>query len=283
MRCAICDYFWRMQWICHNGLFVPMEQPIFDASNRGFRYGDGLFETARFYNGNLLLASYHFDRLFSGLQLLHMMPYFTAAQLTNFIEELCKKNGCSSSARVRIGAYRVTENNAAFVIEATALAIEKTQWNESGWRVLVYPFARKSCDAFANLKSANYLPYVMAGLYAKEQDADECLVLNMHNRICDGSKTNLFLMAGGDVYTPALSEGCVAGVMRRALINFLKQSGYVVHQKEVTEKDVLQAETVFVTNAIEGMRWVRQFGERIYEYGVLKKLYNDLFATMHHQ
>lgn len=269
-----------MQWICHNGIFLPADQPIFTASNRGFKYGDGLFETATFYRGNLLLAPYHFERLFSGLALLKMTIDFTPAHLTDLVTALCVKNNCST-ARVRLAVYREEADNASFVLETTALAQNKMQWNKQGWSLAIYPFARKSCDAFANLKSANYLPYLLAAQYAKAQYADECLVLNIHNRICDGSKTNLFFIKGKDVYTPALSEGCVAGVMRRAVIEFLKQAGYAVHQKSVTEEKLLQADHLFVTNAIEGLRWVQRFKEQQYDYGVLKKLHTDFMAILH--
>jgi len=270
-----------MQWVCHNGAFLPAEQPLLLTSNRSFKYGDGLFETARFYQNRLLLAQYHFDRLFSGLQLLNMVPQVTAAQLLEFITQLCAKNNCSALARVRIAAYREENNSASFVMEAMPMDEEKLHWNEIGWRLVVYPFARKSCDVFANLKSANYLPYLMAGQYAKEQGVEESLVLNMYNHICDGSRTNIFYINGTDVYTPPLAEGCVAGVMRRAVINFLKNSGFAVHQNAVTEDELLDADQVFVTNAIEGLRWVQQLRERRYEYGVLKKLHHNLTEFIH--
>jgi branched-chain amino acid aminotransferase len=270
-----------MPWVCHNGSFFPAEQPLFNAANRCFKYGDGLFETALFFNGRLLLSCYHYDRLFSGLKLLNIIPSFTSVQLTDAVAALCERNGCVALARVRITVYRDEVNNASYVIEAAESDRQKTQWNERGWRVLLYPFARKSCDALANLKSANYLPYVMAGQHAIAHSADECLVLNTYNRICDGSKTNLFFLKEDVVFTPALSEGCVAGVMRRAVIEFLKKSGYAVHQKAVTEDDVLQAEAVFLTNAIEGLRWVRYFGAREYGYGDLKKLHAELFAAIY--
>ena len=267
--------------MCFDGSFVPADQPLFTAGNRGFKWGDGVFETAKFYNNTLLLATYHFERLFSGLRLLHITPRFTPQQLTDAIALLCEKNNCTDRARVRLATYRNDTNAASYVIEATALPPETVQWNESGWRIGLYPFARISCDAFANLKSANYLPYVMAGAYAKEQGLDECLVLNSYNRIGEGSKTNLFLCNGRDIATPALSEGCVAGVMRRYVIEKLKGLGYAVHQTAVTEEEVLAAEAVFLTNATEGLRWVRYFKEEEYRHGDLKKLYYLLFEPLY--
>ena len=270
-----------MEWVCYNGAFLPADAPLFTAANRGFRYGDGVFETAKFYNNQLLLHTHHFERLFSGLKLLNIIPSVTAADLLAAVSDLCHRNACANMARVRIAVFREVENSGSYVIEAAPLDQQKFQWNEQGWCVVLYPFARKSSDAFANLKSANYLPYVMAGQYAAERGADESLVLNTANHICDGSKTNLFLLTGWDVTTPALSEGCVAGVMRRAVIDFLKTAGYAVHQKQVTEEDLLQAEQVFLTNAIEGLRWVAYFGEKRYNYGDLKKLHHELFSSIY--
>lgn len=265
-----------MLWVCHNGSFVEAQQPLFPASNRSFKYGDGLFETARFYRGRLLLASYHFERLFSGMQLLNMQPHFTATQLTEGVTTLCAKNHCSALARVRITIYREEDNQASFVLEAVPLEEATLHWNGAGWKLVLYPFARKSCDVFANLKTANYLHYVMAAQYAAQHNVQESLVLNMHNHICDGSKTNVFYIQGDDVYTPALPEGCVAGVMRRTVIEFLKQEGIAVHQQHVTEEDLLQADHVFVTNAVEGLRWVQQLSDRTYTHGILKKWHDDL-------
>lgn len=269
-----------MQWVCHNGTFKPVSQPLFTATNRSFKWGDALFETGTFSDGRLLLALFHFERLFSGLQLLQMVPSFTAEQLTEAIVALCKKNNCSALARVRIAVYREDDNSASYVVEAMAIDAAKRQWNDVGWEVVFYPFARKSCDVFANLKSANYLPYLMAARYAAEKGVDEGLILNMHNRICEGSRTNLFLLTGTDIYTPALSEGCVAGVMRRQVIDILKSLGYAVHQKAITESELLEAEGMFLTNAVEGLRWVRRFGEKTYGHGVLKKIYHQLVASI---
>ncbi len=273
--------FLKMHWVCHNGNFLPHDQPLFCAANRGFRYGDGLFETAKFYDGKLLLSAFHFERLFSGLQLLQIATQFNAEVLASHISSLCRQNRCAALARVRIAVYRNDDNSASYLIEATGLEPDKMRWNEQGWRLMLHPAVQKSCDVFSNLKTANYLPYVMAARHAAEWGADECLVRNAHNRICDGSKTNLFFMTGGSVSTPALAEGPVAGVMRRAVMGFLKSSGYAVHEQLVMEQDVLDADAVFVTNAIEGLRWVQQFGEKKYGHGVLKKLYHELAATIY--
>ena len=260
---------------------VPAQQPLFTGGNRSFRYGDGLFETARLHNKTLLLAAYHFDRLFSGLQLLHMAFPFTAEQINGLIVDLCNRNDCAASARVRMAAYRDAENSASLLIEATMLEPDRMQWHKEGWHVTIHPDVRKASDVLSNLKSANYLPYVMAALHAVQAGVDECLVLNAQGRVCDGSKTNVFLMRDGVIVTPALSEGPVAGVMRRALIRFLQEAGHPFVETAVTIDDLLRADAVFLTNAIEGVRWVRQLDEKRYGPVSLEKLCDSFLSTVH--
>ena len=266
-----------MKAICHNGETVPAGAPLFDAGNRGFRYGDGVFETARVVDGVLRLAPLHFNRLFTALQLLQIRPgpQFTPHLLQKNILHLCRQNKCSHRARVRLAVYRQPGGDAGYVIETFPLGEDALVLNEKGWQLVVYPLARKSCDAFANLKSANYLPYVLAGAYAAEKGADEALVLNSYNLIADGSKTNLFLLKDGAWYTPALDQGCVAGVMRTHLLQVLKQKGFAVHQTAVTEEMLATADEVCCTNAVQGIRWVQRFGNREYSNTCIQQVFKD--------
>ena len=261
---------------------VPADKPLFGAANRGFRYGDGVFETARVVKGQLLLAPLHFNRLFTSLHLLniHLRSQFTPQILEQNILQLCQQNGCAALARVRLAVYREEEGSGSYVIEAMALGADILHLNKEGWRLTVYPLARKSCDAFSNLKSANYLSYVLAGAYAAEKGADEALVLNTYNNIADGSKTNLFFIKGGAIYTPALTQGCVSGVMRLHLMDSLKRLGYVVHQTGVSGEDLSNADEIFCTNAVRGIRWVRHFNGKEYGNELTLQIYWQLFSSL---
>lgn len=278
---AFLFHLWPMQFICYNGRFMDAQTPLFTVDNRGFKYGDGLFETAKVYNGTILLSSYHFQRLFAGLRMLQLVITITPAELTSKVQQLCEQNGCSALARVRITFFRTQHNNAAYVIEATTLTEDKIAWQNKGWSLTLHPTVRKSCDAFSNIKSANYLPYVLAGMYAAENKADECLVANMYDRICDGSKTNIFIIKDKIVYTPALTEGPVSGVMRAYTMDILKSCNYPVHETAITENDVALADEIFVTNAIEGLRWTSTYKQKQYGHEECKKIYQLLFSTIY--
>ena len=97
-----------MKAICYNGEFLPADSPLFTAGNRGFRYGDGVFETAKVFGGKMLLSVLHFNRLFTSLQLLGIRPgpQCTPQLLEEKILQLCEMNNCAALARVRLAVYR---------------------------------------------------------------------------------------------------------------------------------------------------------------------------------
>lgn len=271
-----------MTFVSFNGELYPSDAPLFSAQNRSFRYGDGLFETMKVLNERIILSSYHFDRLWLGLHMLQISQpqSFNREDLAEAIIDLCQKNNMQQSARVRLAVFRNDENSAEFVIETMPLPTDTNQLNEKGWSLELYPFARKSCDAIGNLKTANYLIYILAGRYAQEKGFDECLVLNTENNLCDASKANIFLVHENSIYTPALHQGCVNGVMRRYLVEQIKDLGIPVYQREITEDQLLQADEVFVTNAISGIRWIASYRDKQYGNILIKDIYQNIIAAL---
>lgn len=269
-----------MNFVCFNGDLFPSSQALFTVQNRSFKYGDGIFETIKVFRGKIPLASLHFERLFLSLQLLKIHPSFNQEQLTKKLMELCEKNDCQELARVRLAVYRNEYNGSGFVMEALSLPESVNELNESGFAIDLYPYARKSKDAFSNLKSANFLPYVLADLYAQEKNLDDSVVLNCDSLLCDTSKANIFLIKDHEIFTPALHQGCINGVMRRFLIDELKKQNYKIHQEEISETDLVQADEVFLTNAIYGMRWVRSFREKQYSNRLTTSIYQQVVSSI---
>ena len=271
-----------MNFICFNGRFLSSAEAVFTSQNRSFKWGDGFFETMKVFEGKILMEAFHFDRLFLTLQLLQMDAgdFLQQTSLTENILALCKKNNYTSLAKIRLAVYRNEENKAEYIIEAWPLSVEVMKWNEEGLKIDIYPYARKTIDAFANLKTANFLPYVMAAKFAKEKKLDDALVLNAANNICDSSKANIFLIKGDEIYTPALHQGCINGVMRRFLLQRLKESGQHIHQEEITENDLLHADEVFLTNAIQGIRWVQFFKQKQYTHTKTFSIYQQFISTI---
>jgi branched-chain amino acid aminotransferase len=281
-------YFGRMDYICLNGKIIVAAKPVLMASNRGFRYGDGLFETMKVINEKIRLEDYHFERLWKGLSLLkyELPKLFSPEKLKQELIQLCKKNGCSKLARTRLTIFRGNgglydeDKGLQYLMEAWPLNETLNRLNDNGLVVDIYPDAKKSCDVFANLKSANFLPYTMAALYAKENKWNDCLVLNQYGRIADTTIANIFLVKDNVIITPALSEGCVDGVMRKYISEQLQVMGYELRQTSVNAGELENADEVFLTNAMYGIRWIRQFRNKIYTNTAAVEIYNRLIKTI---
>ena len=278
-----------MYSILFNGKIIPGDEPVLLVSNRSYRYGDGLFETMKVVNGIILLAEYHFERLFSSLSVLKFNPpkLFTKEKLGHLILQLCRKNECEDLARVRLSVFRGNgglydeDKTMQYVIESWPIDKAVNGFNENGLVIDIYPDAAKSCDKFSNLKSANFLPYSLAALYAKENKLNDCLLLNVSGGIADSTIANVFIIKDGIISTPGLQEGCVNGVMRRYLVEKMQNAGYKIQQTAVSINDLKNADEVFLTNAINGIRWVREFRDKIYTNVTTEEIYNRFVKTIH--
>lgn len=277
-----------MNYINFNGKIQDADQPALLVSNRGYRYGDGLFETMKLMNSEILLESFHFERLLSGLSLLkfEILELFASGSLKQEIVSLCKKNQCEKLARVRLSVSRGNgglydeDRTLQYIIECWPLNGSVNQLNENGLVIDIYPEVRKSCDVFSNLKSANFLPYSMAALYAKENKLHDCLLLNESGNIADATTANLFIIKDGIITTPALSEGCVDGVMRRHLLEKLRVMGFGLREGVLKVNALENADEVFLTNAIHGIRGVRQFRDKRYSTKKTSEIYNLFIKTI---
>jgi branched-chain amino acid aminotransferase len=285
---AFLFYFEPVNNICFNGKIMTADEPVLMADNRGYRYGDGLFETMKIENGLLQLFSFHMDRLWSGMQLLKLeIPkLFTPERVHAEIMQLCKKNQCYDLGRVRLSVFRGNgglydgDKTLQYLIEAWPLSESANRLNENGLVIGIFPDASKSCDQFSQLKSANYLPYTMAAHYAKEQHWNDCLVLNQFGNISDSTIANIFILKGGEWITPELTEGCVNGVMRRYLLQQLPAAGYIVREAIITTADVDKADEMFLSNAIYGLKWVRRFQNKQFGNTETTKIYRDFVQTI---
>lgn len=263
-------------------MLVSSDEPVFKADNRGFRYGDGFFETLRMTKAQVRLWHLHKERMAHSIRLLNYQPPKSSlSDLLNQVEDLCRRNHCEENARVRISFFNgngnVFDNNTStgYIIEASALQHEKRPGEKDGLTVGAYKDVRKSCDSFSNLKSANYLFSRLGIEYAKKSNWNDCLIFNQHDRICETTIANLFWIKDKNIYTPPLSEGCVRGVMRA---NILSQTAVV--EKACMLQELLNADEIFLTNATSGIRWVSKLEDRLYENKIASLLYDEIVTPL---
>lgn len=268
-----------------DGQMLRSDKALILPDNRSFRYGDGFFETMKFRDGQIQLADYHFERLFKTLDRLKFQPpsFFTRAYLETQIIELVKKNGHHGLSRVRLTIYRgeggIYDRINHFphhLIQTWDLNESNNKINENGLVVDIFQDAKKVCDGFSHLKTNNYLNYAMAAIWAKENHLNDAFLLNPYNRLADATIANVFIIKDGLIKTPALSEGPVEGVMRRHLLTQLRKLDIPVLEAKLEIEEVLQASEVFLTNAIYGIRWVKQLQNSNFDSKMVHYLYKNL-------
>lgn len=280
--------FLSMKFICIDGKMVDDSEPLLMYNNRSFRYGDGLFETMKMIDGRIVLKEFHFERLFNSLSLLNYETpvSFTVSVIENLIERLALMNECRELCRIRLTIFRGNGNlypvaaHLNYIIECNSLTKTVNSFNEAGLIIDVFQDARKACDRFSNIKSANFLPYVLAGIHAQQYNLDDCLVLNSNGNIADSTIANVFAVKGTTISTPALTEGCINGVMRRHLLQNFKENGYSVTEKEITINDTMDADELFLTNSINGIRWVKKSAGKEYTCAFTQKIYKEFIAPI---
>jgi branched-chain amino acid aminotransferase len=261
------------EYILYNDEFILADQPVLEVSNRGFRYGDGLFESMRMINGKLQHPEQHAARLKDGMLALKMDgsslldDYF----LKQKTAELAKKNKYKGNVRFRLSVYREgrglytpESNKSGYVLESTMLNESDYELNKKGLIIDVYDELTKPINILSNYKTSNALIYVMAGLFKQQHRLDDVFMLNQHGFLCESMSSNVFVVYDKQIYTPALSEGCVSGVMRNVVMDLAKNNGLPIIEAQLNPEVLKEAEEVFVTNAVGGIRWVMGYGRKRY-------------------
>ncbi len=261
----------------HNGILYPQEQGFLKGNNRAFMYGDGIFESIRVKNGKAMFLTAHISRMREAAGALKMdIPHeHTNDYFTKQVNDLIAKNNITSGAKCRLTMYRNTsgnytpdKNTTGFVIETYVYAHNDYTLNEEGFTVELYPEMKKPVNKLSVYKTCNSLLYIMAGIYARQNKFDDTLIINDKGNIIESSNSNLFIICNGVLYTPALSDGCLGGVMRMQIINIALQRKLKVYECSLTPQNLLVADEVFLTNAIRGLQWVGSYK--------MKRYYNKL-------
>jgi branched-chain amino acid aminotransferase len=271
-------------FINFNGEIHPTDSKLLSVNNRSFRYGDGLFESMRMMKGQLKFADLHADRLQRGMKGLKLDGY--SQMDTWFLKEkaddLAKRNK-AKHARLRLtvfrdaeGLYTPTQNKSGWCLELQHLDEPRYFFNERGLLMDIFPDLQKPTGYLSNIKTCNSLMYVMAGLYKTQNKLDDVFLLNSNGNLCEASSSNVFVNYQNHLYTPALSEGCVEGVMRQVIIKLAGELGIEVTEAQINPDILYEAEEVFLTNATRGIQSVMGFGIRRYFNQVSRLLTEEL-------
>ena len=226
---------------------------------RAFYYGDLLFESISIKKGEIMLVDRHFNRLQKSAYMLNydLSPNFSLnefiLQIKNAIQlsQITDKQNC----RIRYTLYRSGDGFYLPLTHQTQYIIDVFESiphkQKNPLNVGIYKENYKSRGSLSNIKSGNALVYVLASIWAKQQNLDDALLINDLGNIIESTKANIFWTIGDDCFTPPLSEGCIAGVMREEIISIEK-----VTEKPCQMEDLLNADSIFLTNAVSNKKYI---------------------------
>jgi len=239
-----------------NGRIMPEEEAKIPICDRGFLYGDGVFETMRAYGGFVFRAARHVERLLRSLGALGITG-LNAAELEAAVGRLLEENSLKD-------AYiRVTVSRGAGYGPGIAGSFEPTvavcarpleppppEHYTAGVGAIVSTL-RQNADSPANrFKSLNYLENILAKEQARLSGAVEAIRLSTAGWVVEGATSNLFIVSGGSILTPSEGEGILPGITRSAVMETLAEAGLSVLEGPINENELRGASEIFLTNSI---------------------------------
>lgn len=277
-----------LKYLNINGRIANTDAPVLHADNRSFRYGYGLFETMLLTNGEIQRKDLHWERLFKGMKQLgfDIPVHLTAALLEEQVLRTVDRNNAAALCRVRLqvfpgngGLYDGDSFQPEYIIECFPLEEHIAQLNENGLVAGIAEGLYKSADSLSHLKTSNALVYAAAARQAKQYKWNDALITNTAGHIIESTIANIFWIKNEQVYTPPLSEGCIAGVMRHHIIQSLSAQNRIVQETPLTKAMLVDADEVFLSNAIRRIKWVKETEDRVYSNTFTQKLYNAIFGA----
>ena len=245
-----------------NGQLLRLDEVRISWNNRGFLYGDGLFETIRVHSGRPFLWEWHMTRFMDSATALRIPLRQTPDLLSGITHELIKRNdGPESILRITLTRGVGERGYGISGAEEPTLLITQHPLTTVPTKPLslVTTAARIAVDdPLARVKSANKLGSVLAKSEAAAHGADDGLILNSDGNITETSSANIFWVEDGALRTPPISDGVLPGITRRLVIELAAALGRTVREESVVPGRLQQAKAMFVTSTATGVIAVGQ-------------------------
>jgi len=274
-----------------NGNLLADNEATLSIANRGYAYGDALFETIRVNSGTILFWEDHYFRLMASMRILRMeIPMnFTPEFLQQEMLSLIEKNGLmNSSVRIKIvvnrkegGLYTPVNNGIDYSISVRSLASTFYTLSNELYEVTLFKDHYIAPDLLSTLKSNNKLVNILGGVFAKENGFENCLLLNTNKMVIEALNGNLFLVKGNKIKTPPVADGCLKGILRTQLLRVLeKLPEYELEEASVSPFELQKADELFITNVVTGIQPITKFRKKEYKTEITKRLLGVLNARI---
>lgn len=267
--------------INYNGSFLPSNS-LLSASNRSFLYGDGVFDTLKVVNNKILFLEDHYFRLMASMRIVRMQipTNFTLEFIENQILNTATKNNCGDSARIRFtvfrndgGFYTPETRTISYVIHASALESKIYSISNADYEVDLYKDFFISKQLLSTIKTTNKMINITGGIYAQENDLQNCLLLNNEKNVVEALNGNLFMLMGNILITPPIDEGCLNGIIRKQILAIARKIEELeVFEKPISPFDLQKADELFITNVITGIQPITKYRKKSYTTNLANQL-----------
>ena len=253
--------------------------------NRGFLFGDAVFETCKIVNNRVLFLEDHYFRLMSSMRILRMeIPmHFTMEFLEEEFLNLVKANAMENSARVRMtvfrnhgGFYLPETNEISYLIQSTELKSTEYSMDGKSYEVDLFKDFYVTKQLLSTIKSTNKAVHITGSIFANENGLQNCLLLNDAKNVIEALNGNVFMFKDGKLITPPVSEGCLNGIMRKQLLSLAKKMDVEVQEAPISPFDLQKAEELFVTNVISGIQSITKYRKKEFTNQLASQLIEQL-------
>ena len=265
-----------------NGELLFKENIKLTTDNRGFKYGDGIFETIKVVHKKVIFWEDHYFRLMASMRMLRMkIPMeFTLEFLEKEILKTVAVLEDGASFRVRLnvfrkdgGLYTPKTNSINYLIEAS----ESNYQTKETYEIDVFKDFYNYSGLLSTIKTNNRMLNTLASIYASENDLDNCILVNERKGVVEVANANIFIVKDNVVKTPALTEGCIKGIVRSKVIDILtKNKDFTIEETVISPFEIQKADEVFITNAIMGIQAVTKYKKKSFNTDLAGKLHASL-------
>lgn len=240
-----------------NGNFEKREEAKVSLFDKGFLYGDGVFEGIRIYNGNIFKCKEHIDRLYNSAKALNINIGMSKQQMTDALVESVRKNNMKNGY-IRLivtrgdGDVGIDPNNVHsrpnVMIIVQNLIMFPPEHYETGINTITVATKRNIPDSLdPKIKSLNYLTNILAKMGSNVGEAHEALMLNSQGYVTEGTTDNIFIVKDEVIYTPPTYIGALEGITRQTIIDIAGKLNYTLKEEPFTSYDIYVADEVFLT------------------------------------
>jgi len=264
-----------------NGQFLTEGRAMVTVGDRGFMYGDGLFETMRVFNGKPFRMAQHLERMVRGADFLKIKLPFTPKELQQFAEQLIEKNAMPDSVlRVTLtrgpGArgYSPRAAGTPTVVMTLHESLPVDPDTPSQWSLVSSSFRIPASDPLSSFKTMSKLGAIMARAEAEDQGADEALLTNTNGEVAETAGANLFWIYHDKICTTPTGRGVLPGITRAVVLEICQVLGLPTNKRVIKPEALKHSEGIFLTQSALGVIAVATLdGELVPQSSLVEKIH----------